>query len=103
MKTNARKIIGLLMVAWRLTQFSRADSIVNSLHNLSANGPGTFKAMTQTNLCTFCHTVHHSSGATPLWNHTLSSVSNYVVYTSGTLQATGWAAGWLVAIMPELP
>lgn len=88
MKTNARKIIGLLAAAWQLTQPAHADSIVNSKHNLSVTGPGAFKALTQSNLCTFCHTVHHASGASPLWNHTLSSVSNYVVYTSATLQAT---------------
>ena len=87
MKTNPRILIGLIAAAWLFTHYARADSIVNSPHNLSANGPGSIKAATQTNLCSFCHTVHHAEGASPLWNHTLSSVTNYVTYTSGTLQA----------------
>jgi len=34
-----------------------------------------------------CHTVHHASGVTPLWNHSMSSVSNYVVYSSARLNS----------------
>ncbi|HTB84857.1 MAG TPA: cytochrome c3 family protein [Candidatus Sulfotelmatobacter sp.] len=80
--------------AWRwlmlalLTVFSlnvSADSVINSVHNLSANGPGTIKATSMTNSCIFCHAVHHASGVTPLWNHSMSSVSNYVVYSSTRL------------------
>jgi predicted CXXCH cytochrome family protein len=65
---------------------ARADSIINSVHNLSADGPGTIKASAVTNACIFCHTVHHASGVTPLWNHSLSTYSNYVVYSSARLQ-----------------
>lgn len=88
MKTNARKFIWLLTLGGCLSGvITRADSIVNSPHNLSANGPGTIKAATEQNLCVFCHTVHHASGQTPLWNHQMSSVTNYITYTSGTLKA----------------
>jgi predicted CXXCH cytochrome family protein len=88
MKTAAPKLLAWLVAAvWLLAFSARADSIVNSPHNLSANGPGAVKAATQTNLCSFCHTVHHANGATPLWNHALSSVTNYITYSSGTLQA----------------
>jgi predicted CXXCH cytochrome family protein len=62
-----------------------AASIVNSPHNLTASGPGTIKAATEQDVCIFCHTPHHSNGATPLWNHSMSSVSNYVVYASARL------------------
>ena len=63
------------------------DSIINSVHNLSVNGPGTIKASSEQDACVFCHTVHHASGVTPLWNHSLSSVSNYVVYASDRLNS----------------
>jgi predicted CXXCH cytochrome family protein len=68
---------------------SHAESIVYSVHNLSASGPGTIKAATESDVCVFCHTVHSANGATPLWNHSFSSVSNYIVYTSTTLDELG--------------
>jgi predicted CXXCH cytochrome family protein len=55
---------------------------VNSVHNLSVNGPGTIKASSEQDSCVFCHTVHRASGATPLWNHSLTGVTNYIVYSS---------------------
>jgi predicted CXXCH cytochrome family protein len=65
----------------------RADSVINSVHNLSVNGPGAVKAVSETDACIFCHTVHHSNGEQPLWNHSMSSVSNYVVYSSARLDS----------------
>jgi len=82
MKTLRTILFALLMTAG-LT--SRADSIVNSVHNLSASGPGTVKASTEADLCVFCHTVHRATGATPLWNHSMSGVTNYIVYSSSRL------------------
>jgi len=67
----------------------RGDSLLTSVHNLSATGPGDIKATTVNNPCIFCHTVHKTNGVTPLWNHTLSGVTNYVVYSSPRLQALG--------------
>src|SRR5689334_3010708 len=68
---------------------ARADSVVNTVHNLSVYGPGAIKSMTESNACVFCHTTHHSGGATPLWNHILTSVTNYIVYSSPTFEAMG--------------
>lgn len=88
MKTTMREIIWLLVAGLGLVcSTARGESIVNSVHNLSASGPGTVKAVSEKNLCVFCHTVHHANGQTPLWNHSMSSVTNYVTYTSGTLKA----------------
>ena len=61
---------------------ARGESVVNTVHNLSVSGPGTIKAINEKNPCVFCHTPHHANGEIPLWNHTLSAVSNYVVYSS---------------------
>jgi predicted CXXCH cytochrome family protein len=79
----------LLFVLLILSRTSHAESIVNSVHNLTASGPGTIKAATESDVCVFCHTVHSANGATPLWNHSFSSVSNYVVYSSSTLDELG--------------
>jgi predicted CXXCH cytochrome family protein len=68
---------------------ARADPLISSVHNLSVTGPGSIKASGVSNPCIFCHTVHKANGETPLWNHTMSSVNNYVVYSSSRLQSLG--------------
>src|SRR6185436_364508 len=65
-----------------------AATVANSKHNLSATGPGAVQAASETDVCLFCHTVHRTTGQTPLWSHTMSAVSNYVVYSSPTLKAS---------------
>lgn len=56
--------------------------IKDTKHNLSASGPGTIKAQTETQICVFCHTPHAASTAGPLWNHSLSTY-NYTLLTPG--------------------
>ena len=75
--------IWLLLLAMSL----HADSVINSVHNLTVSGPGTIKASTERDVCIFCHTVHRSNGETPLWNHNMSGETNYIVYSSTTLKA----------------
>lgn len=80
------KFISFVCIAF-LSQSTLADSIVNSVHNLSAKGPGTIKASNEQDACIFCHTPHRANGATPLWNHNLSGVTNYIVYSSARLDS----------------
>jgi predicted CXXCH cytochrome family protein len=84
----ARLKLFSFLVAAGAALAARADSVVNSVHNLSVNGPGTIKATSEKGVCIFCHTVHDASGVTPLWNHSMST-SNYVVYSSPRLTAMG--------------
>src|ERR1041385_5448375 len=79
-------VIQILFLAF-LPLLAPAASIVNSKHNLSVTGPGSVKALTETDICIFCHTVHRTTGQTPLWSHTMSSVSNYIIYSSPTMKA----------------
>ncbi len=79
----------LILVILLACATSRAESVVFSVHNLSVSGPGTNRATAEMDVCIFCHTSHRSAGATPLWNHNSSSVSNYTVYSSPTLDAIG--------------
>jgi len=51
-------ILMLLLVA--ACSGTAAQSIVNSLHNLSASGPGDVRALSETEICIFCHTPHNS-------------------------------------------
>ncbi|HUB86864.1 MAG TPA: cytochrome c3 family protein [Verrucomicrobiae bacterium] len=79
MKSFPKFFLGLpLLVAFT----AGAESVINTVHNLSVNGPGTIKATTEENACIFCHTVHRANGETPLWNHSMSSETNYTVYSS---------------------
>jgi predicted CXXCH cytochrome family protein len=63
-------------------------SIVTTQHNLSITGPGPIKAVSETRICVFCHTPHHSDSSGPLWNHSLSSAASYIVPSSATLLST---------------
>lgn len=76
---------GMLCILF--TASLHAESVVNTVHNLSVSGPGTIKASAESDVCIFCHTVHRANGQTPLWNHNMSSVTNYIVYSSSTLKA----------------
>jgi len=59
-------------------------SVTTSKHNLSATGPGTYKAVSETRVCAFCHTAHNANPVVPLWNHS-QSAAVYTPYTSNTL------------------
>ena len=62
-------------------------SIVDSMHNLSASGPGPVKATTQTEICIFCHTPHNARPDIPyLWNRQ-DPAEAYTPYASSTLKA----------------
>ncbi|NPB08458.1 MAG: cytochrome C [Aquificae bacterium] len=65
--------------------------IKNSPHNLSVSGPGTIKAVSETEICIFCHIPHHSSPSKPLWNHLLSS-AQYTLYDSDFMRRINYPA-----------
>ncbi len=57
-------------------------------HNLSVTGPGSVKALSETEVCVFCHTPHGATqypGA-PLWNRSLSG-QTYTTYLSSSIDA----------------
>ncbi len=64
-----------------------SQSIVNTVHNLSVSGPGTIKAISESEICIFCHTPHNSIPMGPLWNRS-DPGSTYILYNSSTTQAT---------------
>ena len=63
-----------------------AQSIITSKHNLSASGPGTIKASSETEVCIFCHTPHNARTTGPLWNKK-DPGAIYTLYNSSTLNA----------------
>ena len=60
--------------------------IANTVHNLSATGPGTVKAPGVGEICVFCHTPHRASLTRALWNRDLPPIA-YNLYSSSTLEA----------------
>lgn len=84
-----------LLFALLVTLAGGADAaITGSKHDLSTTGGGTIKSTNQTEICVFCHTPHDAikNNNIPLWNHTLSSVTTYGVYTSPTFDGAGTVA-----------
>lgn len=62
------------------------QSIVNSPHNLSATGPGEVKALSESEICIFCHTPHSSLPSSPLWNKENQGYT-YTLYHSSTAES----------------
>ena len=69
------------------------SDIRNTKHNLSVSGPGPVRAVSETQICVFCHTPHgaENAPAAPLWNRQLSGAT-YTPYTSSSIDATDIAA-----------
>jgi hypothetical protein len=67
---------------------AKIADISNTKHNLSATGPGTVKATTESQICVFCHTPHGAENipAAPLWNRKLSAAT-YTTYSSSSIDA----------------
>src|SRR5947209_14674836 len=77
-----------------VAQAARApkSAVFNSPHDFKTTGEYSPGGASYT-LCNFCH-VAHKFGSAPtgpgylLWNHKLSNVSNYGVYTSDSMRST---------------
>jgi len=78
------RILLFLLIVWPISLFA---GVYATKHNLSVSGPGVVTAVSETQVCIFCHTPHNAYPATPLWNHQLSAAENYVNYWSPTLQS----------------
>lgn len=76
----------VLAVLLCLPVFSQ-KRVRDTKHNLSATGPGEYKALDETRICFFCHTPHSAEPKQPLWNHKLSAVKNYRFYQSPSFDA----------------
>ncbi len=80
-----KKIICLILLIG-ISAMVDSQSIVDTKHNLSVSGPGTIKAVSESEICLFCHTAHNSQPMGPLWNRN-DPGSNYTLYSSSTMQA----------------
>jgi hypothetical protein len=84
MQPRPRARLGLVLVLGLTgSMFAAAqhDSVIDTVHNLSVSGPGEVRALSETEICVFCHVPHNALAPRPLWGHTLSSVPQYDVPT----------------------
>lgn len=61
-------------------------SVMDSLHNLSATGPGKIKSQSTDQVCVFCHTPHRPALGPGLWNKPVNQAS-ITTYQSSTAKA----------------
>jgi hypothetical protein len=70
-------------------QAQKESNVSQTVHNLSATGPGTVKTTdSETEVCVFCHTPHGASNfpGSPLWNRSAGN-NTYIPYASSSLDA----------------
>ena len=75
-----------VFVLFCVVHYASAQSILNTIHNLSVTGPGTIKAQSEPEVCVFCHAPHNARTTGPLWNKNDPGAS-YTLYTSSTMNA----------------
>ncbi|HEB56545.1 MAG TPA: hypothetical protein ENI98_09615 [Gammaproteobacteria bacterium] len=90
MKCCNRYLLFIALFFSAAIQAAPVSDIAHTVHNLSASGPGTVTATTESQICVFCHTPHDADQvpAAPLWNRALSG-STYTPYSSASMDAVG--------------
>ena len=86
-------LVSLSVLLIRAAIAEPVSDVRNTKHNLSVSGPGPVRAVTESQVCVFCHTPHGAENvpAAPLWNRQLSGAT-YTPYTSNSIDATDIAA-----------
>ena len=80
--------IALLLGTGGIALAAIVTNVANTKHNFSTSGPGPVKAISENQICVFCHTPHQAKDevAAPLWNREISSLT-YTTYTSASMDA----------------
>jgi hypothetical protein len=86
-------LLAVLLAASFSIHAERISDIASTRHNLSVSGTGSVSAVSESQICVFCHTPHHAEllPAAPLWNRQASGAA-YTPYTSNTIDANDIAA-----------
>ncbi len=85
MNRRYRTVCILAVCIFILVPLLALAGISNSKHNLSASGPGPVKALSESQICIFCHTPHNASPSKALWNQ--APPVNHINYWSPTLKS----------------
>jgi len=85
--TSFPRLVAMVTVAAGALVAQQGESILMTKHNLSASGPGAFRAASDGDACIFCHAPHRSRTQQPLWNRD-DTTTSYLTYTSTTFQGS---------------
>jgi len=105
---QAKAVTWLAGVIFALTGIFAGEALAAisiTKHNLSTTGAGnagqTIYSSDQTEICIFCHTPHAAikNNNIPLWNHELSAVASYGVYSSPSFDGVATDLGGLAGGM----
>ncbi len=83
---NKHLIVYFTTVGLMATSAIAQPRVSDTVHNLSAGGPGQVRATSEAQVCIFCHAPHNTGGMEPLWNRSLP-MGSYTIYQSSTLDA----------------
>jgi hypothetical protein len=75
--------LGCAQVAMAQAGGTAGQGIANTSHDPRIYGFGT-----ETQICVMCHAPHNASSDGPLWNHAMSAVASYKLYSSPSTLAT---------------
>jgi len=78
--------LAFVALLWSASTRAQVTSVVNTPHNLSAQGSGPARAVSEEQVCIFCHAPHNSLPVSPLWNRFMP-LTVYNVYSSSSLDA----------------
>lgn len=79
-----RRLLGFVVLAFVVfTAETSVAGVKDSLHNLSAEGPGNVKSGIADRVCEFCHISHSGDKRGALWGRKRSAAI-YIPYTSST-------------------
>ena len=70
--TQAQMLLLPFVVGLVTPVLGQPAGVASTLHNLSASGSGEVRALSETQICKFCHIPHNAVTPVPLWGHTLS-------------------------------
>lgn len=59
--------------------WAQQGGVAATVHNLSVSGPGEIRAVSETEICKFCHVPHNAVGVAALWGHELPVGAQYQV------------------------
>jgi hypothetical protein len=65
-------LIAICLLGSPVSPGAQGSSVATTVHNLSVTGPGEIRALSETEICKFCHIPHNAVVPQPLWGHGLS-------------------------------
>src|SRR5437588_10046061 len=80
-------IVILIVAASPLQCGEGKQEILRSKHNFAAGSQAGIRSASEQRVCTFCHAPHSAKTSGALWSHNDSTVAEYGLYSSSTLQS----------------